>query len=208
MLMLVRIQVPDRPGSLGRVAVTIAKLGADIVSVKVVDRSQHGTVIDDFIVDLPQGVLADSLISAFDREAGVKVLWISRAQHQWDKVSEANLIAHMVTHVDEAREALFEFGPHIFHCHWAIITHADDLTRSIGTELAPEPTPQRLAALGDLSTVHAMDLPQDWAPGWGEVVAAVVPNARGVVMIMGRQGGPAFLDAELVKLARVAQFLP
>ena len=51
---LLRVQLEDRPGSLGSVAVALGSVGADILSLDVVERGP-GYAIDDLIVDLPPG---------------------------------------------------------------------------------------------------------------------------------------------------------
>src|SRR5438132_340112 len=38
---LIRVQIPDRPGSLGAVATALGKIGADILSVDVVERDSE-----------------------------------------------------------------------------------------------------------------------------------------------------------------------
>ena len=60
---LLRVLLPDRPGMLGAVATALGEAGADILSVDVVERSA-GVAVDDLIVELPPGKLADSLVSA------------------------------------------------------------------------------------------------------------------------------------------------
>ncbi|HEV2930725.1 MAG TPA: ACT domain-containing protein, partial [Propionibacteriaceae bacterium] len=49
---MMRVSLPDRPGSLGSVATAMGGVGADINAVEIVEKGD-GTVVDDFIVDLP-----------------------------------------------------------------------------------------------------------------------------------------------------------
>ncbi len=49
---LLRVVLPDRPGTLGAVASALGGEGADILSVDVVERHQ-GVAVDDLVVDLP-----------------------------------------------------------------------------------------------------------------------------------------------------------
>ena len=60
---LLRVLLPDRPGMLGAVATALGAAGADILGVDVVERAA-GVAVDDLIVELPPGKLADSLVSA------------------------------------------------------------------------------------------------------------------------------------------------
>ena len=60
---LLRIELEDRPGSLGSLAVALGSVGADILSLDVVERGA-GYAVDDLVVDLPNGAMPDMLISA------------------------------------------------------------------------------------------------------------------------------------------------
>ena len=54
MTYLLRVAVPDRPGSLGALATALGEVGADIVSLDVVER-HDGLAVDDVLVELPHG---------------------------------------------------------------------------------------------------------------------------------------------------------
>ncbi len=60
---LLRVQLPDRPGSLGALALALGSVGADILSLDVVERGA-GFAVDDLVVEVPQGALPDTLITA------------------------------------------------------------------------------------------------------------------------------------------------
>jgi ACT domain-containing protein len=77
MSFLLRIVLPDRPGMLGAVASELGKVGADIVSVDVVERTP-GIAVDDLVVELAEGRLPDALISAAQTIKGVWVESIRR----------------------------------------------------------------------------------------------------------------------------------
>ena len=63
--LVVRIWLPDRPGALGLVASRIGALGADIVGIDVLERSEH-VAVDEFAVVLP----SDDLVALLVREIG------------------------------------------------------------------------------------------------------------------------------------------
>ena len=69
---LLRVQLEDRPGSLGSLAVALGTVGADILSLDVVERGD-GYAVDDLVVDLPAGAMPDSLITAAESLNGVRV---------------------------------------------------------------------------------------------------------------------------------------
>lgn len=50
---LLRIELVDRPGSLGSLAVALGSVGADILSLDVVERAA-GYAIDDLVIELPR----------------------------------------------------------------------------------------------------------------------------------------------------------
>ena len=95
MMLLLRVGLPDRPGSLGRAATAIATTGADIAGIRIAGRLDDSVVVDDFICDLPPGVLPDGLVSALHATEGTRVLWVSRCPDEWDAVTEVGLIGQM-----------------------------------------------------------------------------------------------------------------
>jgi ACT domain-containing protein len=70
---LMRITLPDRPGSLGSVATAMGGVGADINAVEIVEKRVDGSVVDDFIVDLTPNQLPETLVTACQKLAGVRV---------------------------------------------------------------------------------------------------------------------------------------
>ena len=61
MSFLLRVILPDKPGSLGAVATALGNAGADILGVDVVERAD-GHAIDDLAVELPPGRPPDVLM--------------------------------------------------------------------------------------------------------------------------------------------------
>jgi hypothetical protein len=51
---LLRVELDDRPGSLGSLALALGSVGADILSLDVIERGS-GSAIDDLVVELPPG---------------------------------------------------------------------------------------------------------------------------------------------------------
>ena len=69
---LLRIVLPDKPGSLGAVATALGNAGADILGVSVVERAA-GHAVDDIAVELPVGRPPDVLITSAESVPGVEV---------------------------------------------------------------------------------------------------------------------------------------
>jgi len=75
---LLRVELPDVPGSLGRVAAAIGEAGGDIEAIEIVEHRRDGTAVDDVLLETAPGVMPDSLVSACNQLDGVHVLWVSR----------------------------------------------------------------------------------------------------------------------------------
>src|SRR5512146_2577693 len=75
---LMRVELPDVPGSLGRVASAIGEAGGDIEAIEIVEHTDHDTAIDDVLLETAPGAMPDSIVSACNTLDGVRVLWISR----------------------------------------------------------------------------------------------------------------------------------
>lgn len=81
-MFLLRVALPDRPGSLGAVATAMGTAGADIQAVEIVEKYE-GFAVDDFMVEVPLGTLPDALITSCTSIAGVTVLWFSHYPEGW-----------------------------------------------------------------------------------------------------------------------------
>ena len=77
MLLRLRVELPDRPGSLGQVARTLGVVGADIVSVVVLERAQ-GRAVDDFTVVWPASALVGRILVGLGAVPGVRVVGVWR----------------------------------------------------------------------------------------------------------------------------------
>ena len=64
---LLRVELPDVPGSLGRLASAIGAAGGNIDAIEIVERSHDGIAIDDVFLAPEPGVMPDSIISALQR---------------------------------------------------------------------------------------------------------------------------------------------
>ena len=70
----------------------------------------------------------------------------------------------------------------------------------LGTVMAPELDSQGVAQLGPFDTIHPVELHDGWLPGWSGATAAVAPLAHGRALVVGRQGGPPFLNSEVARI--------
>jgi hypothetical protein len=202
---LMRVSLPDRPGSLGSVATAMGGVGADINAVEIVEKGE-GTVVDDFIVDLPPNQLPETIVTACQNLPGVRVDWISRYPEGGGLQSDLEALERMTADPAHAAETLVTLCPVVFRSHWATLVEiADGEPRpAFSTTLAPDLTPEHAAQFAPFDDTHRVDLAAGWSPGWGDTTVVVTPLTHDRVIAIGRVGGPAFLDSEIARLHHLA----
>ena len=57
---LLRVELPDVPGSLGRLATAIGEAGGDIEAIEIVEKRHDGTAVDDVLLEMHGGAMPDS----------------------------------------------------------------------------------------------------------------------------------------------------
>ncbi|MFB9907970.1 amino acid-binding protein [Allokutzneria oryzae] len=208
MSFLIRVQLPDRPGTLGAVASALGEIGADILSVDVVERSP-GVAVDDLVVELPSGRLPDVLITAAESVEGVEVDAVRPYAGVLDTHRELELVEEVAAEPGKGVEIFAEGVPKIIRAGWAIVAR-----------LGPD-GPRRLAASTAAPETKALDLPwlplpkarildgeEDWVPEtWRELGTELAATPLGHpdrVLLVGRPGGPMFRAAEVARLAHLA----
>jgi hypothetical protein len=203
---LLRLIIPDRPGSLGTVSTALGEVNADIHAIEIVEHrsSRPGgaaTALDDVLLELPHHVLPDTLVTACHKLDGVRVVWISRYNAGASLRLDLETVEAMTKEPKGAVARLVELVPETFRCDWA---------------LAVSPAPDGRAELLGASAT-APDVPPDAAewitavrsaqrlaehPAWEGTVLAAAPLGAGVVVI-GRRGGPDVLDSELARFGHL-----
>jgi len=202
-MLLLRVQLPDRPGSLGAVASALGSVGADIHAVEIIDRGPD-YAIDDFMLDLPGSVLPENLLSACAQVEGVKVLWVSHYHSDWGVESDIATLNRMASKPKQAGQILTEESPIVFHSTWAILIDVTTGKVLASSALAPEIEGAELAVFGAMDSTYATELAAEWQPGWGDTLIAVAALPGGRAIVIGRNGGPAYLPVELVRLQHLA----
>ena len=200
-----RVRLPDRPGQLGAVASAVGGVGGDINAVEIVEKGD-GVVVDDFIVDLPPGALPENIVTACQSLAGVRVEWISRYPEGGGLQSDLEALERMTADPGHAAETLVTLCPVVFRSHWATLLRVagDTATPVCSTTLAPDLTPEAAAAFAPFDVTHRTDLAAGWAAGWGDTTVVVTPLTQDRVIVIGRLGGPAFLESEIARLHHLA----
>jgi hypothetical protein len=183
-----RVELPDVPGSLGRVASAIGEAGGDIDAIEIVEK-RDGFAVDDVLLEMAPGTMPDSVVSACGVLDGVSVLWINRYAAGGNLFLDLEVVEALTEDPGTARDRLVDLLPIAFRVDWAArvtpgpnggtVVHATDAAPS-AYDIEPIASPTRL-------------------PGDEVYVECAAPFGDDLVL-MGRRGGPEFLDSELARL--------
>ena len=189
---LLRVELPDVPGSLGRVATAIGMAGGDIEAIEIVEKRRDGTAVDDVLLETAPGAMPDSIVSACNALDGVEVVWISRYAAGGNLVLDLEAVEELTAEPEVALDRLIDLLPATFRADWAArvsknhgVTHA--------THAAP----------GDLAWIPIERAEHVVSEDHNAVVIGARLNKTEIVLI-GRRGGPEFLDSEVARLGHLA----
>lgn len=207
---LLRVQLEDRPGSLGSVAVALGSVGADILSLDVVERGP-GYAIDDLVVELPAGSMPDTLITAAENLKGVHVDSIRPHIGLLEAHRELELIDHVAAARGKAArlQVLADEAPRVLRVGWCVVVHVDEAgpRRVAGSAGAPETLADSAPWL-PLQHAAALDDTADWVPQfWRDIDTTLAAAPLGdphTAVMLGRPGGPAFRPSEVARLGYLA----
>ncbi len=207
---LLRVQLDDRPGSLGSLAVALGSVGADILSLDVVERAS-GYAIDDLVVDLPAGAMPDMLITAAEALKGVHVDSIRPHTGLLEAHRELELIDHIAAAGSKAArlQVLADEAPRVLRVGWCTVARLTEegLKRVAGSSGAPE-TQVDSAPWLPLEHAAALDATGDWVPQlWRDMDTTLAAAPLGdphTVVVLGRPGGPDFRPSEVARLGYLA----
>lgn len=208
---LLRVRLPDQPGVLGKVASALGSTGADIDSIVVVDRAP-GYAVDDLVLSLPAGALADRLVSAASAVPGVTVETVQR-HHGRLRMHDDLALLDAAASSEEPLTTLVVGLPELLHASYGLIVEASGGTaRTLAATMSAPDTACRADWLPvkDAQEMKASEIWTDPAVAGPDCEIAVVPFRGFAAIVLGRIGGPAFRPAELTRLShltRVAQAL-
>lgn len=210
MTFLLRVVLPDRPGSLGAVASALGEAGADILGVDVVERAD-GSAVDDLTVELPAGRPPDVLITAAESVRGVQVESVRPYSGRLDTHRELELLDRIAGEPAHGLQLLAEEVPRLFRAGWALVAVREGQRswRLAESSAAPETRAGDLPWL-PLAKAIVIDPDEHWVPEpWRaldtELAAAPLgPASVMQVLVVGRPGGPAFRPSELARLSHLA----
>lgn len=189
---LLRASLPDVPGSLGRLATAIGEAGGDIEAIEIVEKRYDGTAVDDFFLEMADGAMPDAIVSACTGIDGVEVLWINRYAAGGNVFLDLEAVEDLTAHPDTALDRLVDLLPVVFRSDWGARVH-----RTAGVRRATEAAPDALE-FRELTEPAQLDVVDD-----ADLVVAC-PLGADDVLLIGRRGGPAFLDSEVARLEHLA----
>ncbi len=207
---LLRVQLADRPGSLGSLAVALGSVGADILSLDVVERGPD-YAIDDLVVELPAGGMPDTLITAAEALQGVRVDSLRPHSGLLDAHRELALIDHVAAagNTTGKLKVLVDEAPQVLRVSWCSVLQISDgeFQRIAGSPGAPETVLSDVPWM-PIEHATALDATEDWVPQvWRDLdttlIAAPLGSSNTAVML-GRPGGPAFRPSEVARLGYLA----
>ncbi len=188
---LLRVELPDVPGSLGRLASAIGEAGGDIEAIEIVEKRRDDAIaVDDVLLETAPGTMPDSIVSACNALDGVRVVWISRYAAGGNLFLDLEAVEELTADPSRALDRLIDLLPITFRADWAARV-SRDAGVVYGTQAAPSDlTWQQLGKAARLETDD------------DNVHCGARLNKHEMVLI-GRRGGPEFLDSELARLGHL-----
>ena len=204
---LLRLQLTDRPGSLGAIASALGAAGVDILALDVVEHTPSGNAVDDVVVDLPDGGMPDTAVSACTSVPGVSVSFVTPYPAGAPLGRDLEIVELMADRPSSAEALLTAAVPDLFRLAWGVVLDASDGVavvehRSVG---APDDTGFVVPWL-PLAKAAWMETDPSWAPpGWRDAVVAAAPlGGRDRALVIGRYGNPELLGSEVARLGYLA----
>lgn len=189
---LLRVELPDVPGSLGRLASAIGEAGGDIEAIEIVEkRHDTATAVDDVLLEIAPGAMPDSIVSACNALPDVRVVWISRYTAGGNLFLDLEAVEELTANPEAALDRLVDLLPVTFRADWGARVH-----RTGGIVHATEAAPSELAWL-EIGRAQVVDLDDDV-----NIYCGAHLNDDEIVML-GRRGGPEFLESELARVGHL-----
>ena len=200
--LVVRIWLPDRPGALGLVASRIGALGADIVGIDVLERSEH-VAVDEFAVVLPGDDLVPLLVREIGEVDGASVEEWQLVERFPDPRLDALETVEQLMHASAPSDLAVRLANGVrseFNADWSVVLRDVDVVAAIGSEI---PESSVLHALATGTTASPAVAAGEAGP---DDLAIASLDALGAILLVGRDGHP-FRRRErqqLLALARIA----
>ncbi len=204
---LLRLVLPDQPGSLGAVATAIGAAGGDISSVAVVEKASDYAV-DDFVVGFERDRLA-AISAAAESVPQVRIEVFRPITEDVYLPHELDLVDRLVDAGTQALSVVTHMATQLFRASWALVLVSGDggvVTRN-ATPGSPVMVWTSLPWF-PLEQPMAFDCDADWLPEkWRDEdtwLAAAPIGDSNTALLVGRRGGPRFRSTEVDRLGHLA----
>ena len=199
MAYLLRVELPDVPGSLGRLASAIGSAGGNIDAIEIVERTP-GRAIDDVFLAAETNVMPDSIVSACTALEDVRVLWISRYMAGSNLTRDLEVVEEMTTSPERAVDMLVDLLPATLVVDWAarLASNGTGIEVKHGTPAAPGEIPAEFTWPDEFLHGARYEVPEKWS----ELLVAGTPLGDEIIVI-ARRGGPPILDSEIARLTHL-----
>ncbi|MGI8332298.1 ACT domain-containing protein [Actinomadura scrupuli] len=195
MLLRIRVRLPDRPGSLGKVARILGAAGADVVQMAVLERDA-GRALDDFTVAWPSGAGIDRLCDGLAFIPGVDIEGVWPTVESQGAFPDAALVGQLASNPDGALVILADAVPSILSADWA------GLLRVTPGEAILVHTSLGVFADLDLPEVHPLR-PRSFTSRDGTQYAVAPIGEAGLAVLVARTAAPQFHRTEVFRLAQL-----
>ncbi|MGP4023236.1 ACT domain-containing protein [Actinomadura sp. 3N407] len=200
MLLRIRIRLPDRPGSLGRVARTLGAAGADVVQMAVLERG-NGRAMDDFTVAWPAGAGVERLIEGLGSVPGVDVAGVWPTAEPQGSCPDAAVIGQVAADPARGAEILADAVPAILSADWAGL--AEPAGEGAGEAVLVHVSAGGAFGAGGLPELLPLRPRAFTAPDGTH--HAICPLFAGrVALVAARTGAPPFHRTEVSRLEQLA----
>ena len=198
---LLRVELPDVPGSLGRLASAIGSVGGNIDAIEIVER-HSGRAIDDVFLAAEAGVMPDTIVSACTALKDVQVLWISHYGAGSNLTRDLEVVEAMTSDPQAARDTLVDLLPATFVVDWALrVRRAGDSAKVVhGSPAAPTEIPEDMYWPEDLQRGRRIEVPERMS----DMLVAGCSFEEDEMIVIARRGGPEILDSEIARLCHLA----
>jgi hypothetical protein len=201
---LLRVELPDVPGSLGRVAAAIGEAGGDIEAIEIVEHRIDGVAVDDVLLEMAPGVMPDSVVSACNQLDGVRVVWVSRYAAGGNVFLDLEVVEAMTTNPHTALDHFVDLVPVAFRADWGVrLSLTDSGVKQVHSTSAAPDLGDEQARWFPLARAGRLPVPEEWTQLTGNVLAGA-PLGSTEAVVIGRRGGPDILDSEIARLGHLA----
>lgn len=177
-MLRLRVEVPDRPGSLAGVTHAVASCGADIVHLAVMHRDGN-TAVDDLWLPRAAEAIAEHVAAAVEKLPGVRVLGSRLGAVPIEFDTQLDFLAYLFAAPQRSVEAFVEMLPAVTDADWAVIRDALTNLPQHGSHI------EQYARPSD----HVVEIP---APGE-------------LTVVVGRDSGLPWHDAEIRRVVSVLE---